>query len=283
MKYRRKRRLLLPIDPNEIKIFSDFLPSSTKELLFNPSADALGQAVGGIMYFLFQKPIKLGIIKRNEFADLANRSTIELNKIPKEQRTDEKAGLMMKTLENAQYSLDVAQLRQYFANLLANTANKGTNYQVSPLFPTILGNMSPLDAKFIALFADTQSLPIANISLRPSQELVAKKPSVGNLTGIFKSGLVISHPHQNATRIDKFDSQINFFESFGILNVTYGSYKPEHEKDFESIYTFNDFKQIDRALKNIPIEKRDYDHAFLEKGKIELTKLGSMFVKSILL
>lgn len=272
----------MPIDPNNIKAVADFLPQSSKELLFNPASDAIGQAVGGILYWVFQKPIKLGIIKRAEFDDLSNRVSKKLDEIPEEQRADDKLGLMIKTLENARYSLDEESLRECFANLLANTANKTMNYNVSPLFPMILGNMTRRDAQFISLFKDVPALSIANIVLSPSPSLVQQKNELSGLTSKYKADMIISHRYKTSTEIDKYDSQLNLFESFGIITKTYDSHIPGSDKDFESINKFNNLKFIEHALQQQPISDRQFDTATLEKGRVVLTALGPMFIKCVL-
>lgn len=53
----------MSIDPNLMKELNDFLPSSTKEKLLNPSAGVIGQGIAGMLLWVFQKPLKFGIVK----------------------------------------------------------------------------------------------------------------------------------------------------------------------------------------------------------------------------
>ena len=46
----------MSIDPNLVKELNDFLPSSTKEKLLNPSAGVIGQGIAGMLLWVFQSP-----------------------------------------------------------------------------------------------------------------------------------------------------------------------------------------------------------------------------------
>lgn len=86
------------MDPDEINELSKALPSSTKEALFNPAADAVGRGIGGILYFIFQKPIKLGIIKQSEFDSLAEGLSDRLSQVPEKNRTNAIPGFTLTSL-----------------------------------------------------------------------------------------------------------------------------------------------------------------------------------------
>ncbi|MDN7065447.1 hypothetical protein ACG1P5_00355 [Lactiplantibacillus plantarum] len=45
------------MDPELLKSVSDFVPNTTKEQLFNPTANAIGRGVGGIFAWIFKNPI----------------------------------------------------------------------------------------------------------------------------------------------------------------------------------------------------------------------------------
>lgn len=48
----------------------DNLPVEPVNKLLNPIADSLGQGIGSIFYWAFQKPIKFKIIKEVELQDI---------------------------------------------------------------------------------------------------------------------------------------------------------------------------------------------------------------------
>lgn len=60
----------------------DNLPMEPVNKLLNPIADSLGQGIGGIFYWIFQKPIQFKVIKEAEVQDLANKTAERLQKIP---------------------------------------------------------------------------------------------------------------------------------------------------------------------------------------------------------
>lgn len=137
------------MDPNIIKSVSDWLPQTTKEKLLNPSARAIGLGVSALFYKIFYKPIRYSIIQQKEVDDLINRTSEKISRIPKNKQTLEKRGLIAKAVESSQYSLDSEQLREMFANIIANAANKDYVSGVYPIFPTILSNMASHDAYFL--------------------------------------------------------------------------------------------------------------------------------------
>lgn len=66
----------------------------------------------------------IAIVKSNEVDDLINQTSQKVAQIPPEKQTLEKRGLIMKSIENSQYSLDSEKLREMFANIISRAANK---------------------------------------------------------------------------------------------------------------------------------------------------------------
>lgn len=272
----------MDIDPNIIKQGFDYLPKTTIESLFNPTADAIGRGIGGIFYWIFQKPIRLGIIKKEEFADLANKTAQNLEQIPLDNRTDEKKGLMIKAIENSQYSLDSDTLRECFAKLIANTADSSLTSQISPSFAMILGNISSREAKFLQLFKKNNDilprLPIANINLKVSKiEKETKEQPFGTYQIIYP-GIVLTHS-QFGINISNYDSEIDLLESFGLVNKKYGEFSPGYNDDYQLI----EKAKITTALKNeVTNLNSPFDKLYLEKGEIKPTALGKSFINCVL-
>lgn len=137
------------MNPETIKEISDFLPISTKEMLLNPTASAVGQGIGGIFYFLFQWPIKLGIIKKAEFDDLAKRTAERLSRIPECDKDATKLELILKAIQESQYQLSQEKLRQMYANLMGSLADKRSNNFITPRYITIISQLGYNDALFL--------------------------------------------------------------------------------------------------------------------------------------
>ncbi|MEX6742144.1 Abi-alpha family protein [Lactiplantibacillus plantarum] len=276
----------MPIDPNSIEAISDALPDSTKELLFNPTADAVGKGIGGILYWLFQKPIKLGIIKQSQFESLANKSARELQKIPIEKRTDSKKDLMIKTLESAQYSINSETLQDCFAYLLGQTANKDTVHEVLPVFSTILSNMTTEDALFLKIFSEqgTITLPVAKFEAHVNQFSSSEADSQKQSTTrqLTKETLIYKNHETNEFTLSNPNKQFSFFQSFGILELleteyyiadtpAYEYYKKIVEPKTKEIFdkTIRDGFSMLYSIQLVP-------------GSVKLTELGVSFINCII-
>ena len=146
----------------------DNLPMEPVNKLLNPIADSLGQGIGGIFYWIFQKPIQFKVNKEAEVQDLANKTAERLQKIPEKNRDTSNRGLLMKTIEEAQYSISEDDLRTMFANLIASSADNRKNNLISPRFPTILSQLSGEDARLLQTIHNQPSfqLPLGFLELQ---------------------------------------------------------------------------------------------------------------------
>ncbi|WP_076634762.1 Abi-alpha family protein [Lactiplantibacillus plantarum] len=276
----------MPMDPNSVEAILNALPNSTQELLFNPSADAVGKGIGGIMLWLFQKPIRLGIIKKKEFTDFANKCAKDLQETPVEKRTDSKKGLMIKTLESAQYAIDSETLQNCFAYLLGQTANKDTVREVLPVFSTILSNMTTEDALFLKKFSEqgTITLPVAKFEahvthISSSEDESQEKNTSRQLT---RETLIEKKNKKNEFILSNPNKQFSFFQSFGILELLETEYLVADAPAYEYYEKTTGPKAQEIFEKTI----RDGDAVMysirLVAGNVKLTELGVSFINCII-
>lgn len=257
------------IDPDTLKAMGDFVPTSTKEALFNPAANAIGRGLGGIFTWLFQEPIKFGIIKEQEFSDLANKTSIKLDKIPVENRVDSKWGLAIKTLESSRYSLDSEELRNWFSTLLTNTIDNRVNAEVSPVFPLVLSALSPSDAQFLTLFRMVHTIPILTLNLVDSNNSNALTPLTSSITDQ-------AYPSKEHSYFEA-ESSLNLLSSFGIIESTISLGGAELAAD-EARSVYSDITQSNlytKLLKDSNISPHQVKEL---KGYARLTGLGRSFV-----
>lgn len=112
------------IDPNLLNELYNQLPSSTKEILLNPSANAIGKGLGSIFTIIFSPFVALGGITENKINNLIERVQNKAQEIPKQDQDNSKPGLLLKALEESKYSIDEEILREMFANLIVSGLNK---------------------------------------------------------------------------------------------------------------------------------------------------------------
>ncbi|MBD5090233.1 MAG: DUF4393 domain-containing protein [Lactobacillus sp.] len=263
------------MDPNFMESVSNWLPQSTKEKLLNPSAEAIGLGISALFYKIFYKPIRYGIVQRQEVNDLINRTSEKVSKIPKDKQTLEKRGLIAKSVENSQYSLDSDQLREMFANIIANTTNKDYVGGVYPVFPTILSNMAPHDAYFIKRITTGNKIR-EKIALEDFV-IYGQNLKTSEQVSLTYARNIICIKEGSVTLIDRPEQSINLLQSFGILKITDENpigLDPEYEV-LENKY-FNSNR----------IPKSTNEFSWLSpKGHrkiLEVTDLGKLFLESIL-
>lgn len=271
------------MNDHDIVNFSKFLPNSTKKALFDPIADPLGRAIGAALCLCFQKPIKYQIIKKAEFDDLAIRATRYFSEVPPERRTDKKMGLLIKAIESSQYSLSESAMRELFAKLISRTIDKEFVDDITPYFSTILSNIGTNDARFLTLFKPnsdfSDALPIANIIAQnipsPGEQISSEYIVLDdNLIPIFEKC------EHNSTKIaiHRFRSEIDIFESFGIVEKTFTRTKKCHNSSFEKLEQM----KLNFSKRNLSkFQKHNFKNPELEKGTIELTSLGKSFIRTV--
>ena len=251
----------MEIDPNLMKELNDFLPSSTKEKLFNPSAGVIGQGVAGMLLWVFQKPLKFGIVKKHEFEKLSISLAESINKIPSENLTNEKSGLFFKTLQESIYSMDSDDLRTMFSNLASNTLDKNNIDSISPRFVTILANLSSKDALFLKRFKKDN---ILNPSISSGDLLFKSNTNYA----LVKKDLVISEDNKITVSVSEKQTISTRLvpELYVLEHLAISEYEEEEKKP---------------GLR-ITIGIPDDSKLTFEKSEIRLTELGKSFLELVL-
>lgn len=265
-------------DPNNIKAIADAVPQSTKEKLFNPAADAIGQGVGGMFTWIFQKPIEFGIIKKAEFADLANKAAEKLDQIPVENRDDTKFGLTIKTLEQSKYSINDELLRDWFSTLVANSVDNRKNSKFSPYFPTILASMTHEDAIFLKHFVNNRGI-YPYYTIKRSNSAGA---GLDIVTGLTDWNWQNSAPSD----VEHVESTVSLFNSFGIidLNLSSGLASDEAKKALKNIEDDVDnlIMKFAGPIKSMGLPSETFSTVSVANHVMSLTALGKSFINLVI-
>ena len=245
----------------------DNLPSEPVNKLLNPIADSLGQGIGGIFYWIFQKPIRFKIIKEAEVQDLANKTAERLQKIPEENRDTSNRGLLMKTIEEAQYAISEDDLRTMFANLIASSADNRKNEVISPRFPTILSQISSMDAETLQIIHDQRGYQL------PFGFLKVEYNDVNRGSRQVSPYLVLT---DNDNILPGNEANLDNLVSLGIINC-------KEDVWLTADHYTKQYKLIKEILfnTNIPIEDRKDGKLKMTKGIINTTDFGFNFFKCI--
>lgn len=129
----------------------NWIPEKVGDDVLVPLLKPLGQGLGGIFYWIFQKPIKYGIIKQAELQDLANRTKACIDQIPDTCKDFSQTGLIMRALDSSKFQINKAEFRKLFAALIASSADERINNVVTPRFAFILSQLSSQDARVLEI------------------------------------------------------------------------------------------------------------------------------------
>ena len=255
--------------PN-LQILPIAVPEETMKEVLNPSANAVGQAFGGIFNWVLSPLIKLNIIKQKELEDFADKINRITEEIPQENRDDSKFGLALKAMEDARYQLNEKTMREMFASLISSTVDNRVNEGISPRFSEILKNMTTSEALLIKLLREHTRLPIVQLSLQ----------SESGKTILLNRDVILLP--DNSTIYD-LKQDIDSIQATGLIMV-------ERESELgASNYqnTYDNYKKTYRytSVKScLPDQYGDeiYSSIELKKGQIVLSEFGKIFAHIVL-
>ncbi len=248
----------MKIDPNK------FLPTEIIENLLGPSSKAIGYTLGAIFYRIFEKPIKYGIIKENEFDDLVEKTGNNLKNIPQENKDSSKSGLIMKAMDEAQYQLSENDLRQMFANLIASSADNRKNNFITPRFATVLSQLGSDDARFFKYIVQDNKYDLIYGYLI---EYIKKYVTYHDFTEKF-------HLSTQGKLVHLPQKSVDVLVSLGLINVF-------EDKHITDEYHDNIYSKIESTLKHKYLTKESPQIDFKE-GVISVTTFGYLFAKAVL-
>lgn len=123
------------------------IPDEVKTEALKPMAKSFGQVSKALVDLVFSPLIQRGIIKRAKLDSLAAQAVQFFEDHPNASYDQAKSMLLIKEFEDSRYSIDDDYMRTRFAKLLSNTADKNTNSQITPMFSTVLSNLTPESAQ----------------------------------------------------------------------------------------------------------------------------------------
>lgn len=214
------------IEPNliiDLKIDDNTKDSIDK---LSKPAYSVSQYIDDFGYLFFG-----GIHKKAEIKRIADESEIDafrnhVNKIteqiPLEDQIPPRKSIIGPALQKAQFYFDESEIRDLFANLIANSIDINKSSKVHPSFPQVIENLSPLDAMILtSCFKKENIWPICEIRyLNGNQGLAVFKnlfmppnftgdynlvsSSITNLTRIGLISTTYAHQLSDKTVYDKF-------------------------------------------------------------------------------
>lgn len=184
-----------------------------------------------------------------------------IQEIPTDRLAEPNTQFIMGALIDSQYCLEDDELRAMFVKLVTSSVDLATSSKVRPVFSNIIRHITPLDAHNLALFRKSRSYPIAQYKyrLKTHSKLMDRNVFLAN---------------EEVSDIPTQSSSMITLSIFGLVSITYDEWISEDSKyiPFENTEQFIMMK----AYANRP--DNDIDSVYIQKGIIELTDFGKVFI-----
>lgn len=219
------------------------LPEETKAALLTPSAKSIGARFGRFFNRHQASNRANEIVEEAWLTDLQIRALDYFASNPGATLDESKAFLIHKQIDDSYYSLDKEDMRDRFAKLIATTADKTRNEDISPIYSQILANLDSESAKLLLSISENSWTPIMETA-EPRQIFVQER----------KSLLSIVNSH----------GRINQFQSLGLIEV-------------DTLHEYNtDGSYVDDYAHLLNLEPEQY-----RTGTAIFTQFGNSFIDVI--
>lgn len=164
-------------------------------------------------------------------------------------------------LQAISYSMNSDELRELYANLLANSMCTDTKNSVHPSFVEIIKQMSPIDAVVFKIILNSELRPLIDMNINyPSNEGGVSKTIFRNVSWI------TNYPYKQL--IVSFDN----LERLNLINISDSFYT--HSENYQLITNTSFYNDQKHILVNNLASSRTYSE---DKKIMELTDLGILF------
>lgn len=253
----------------EINFFPKFLDEA-----ITPIAQSVGNTLSSIWTTVFggidiyaQKTQHKRIVALNKFKEELEQ---KVSSVPEEKLVEPPLHIVGPSIEASKYYFESDELRSMFANLIAASINIDTITKAHPSFVEIIKQLSPLDAKNLALFKSKSTYPIIKYRLILKQD----KGGVDVYTNVF-----LDNPEvQNITLQASSLSNLN---RVGLVDISYSDYLIAQDayKKFEQLDYYLKMKNVFSSPESAATNGYDnFKDIEITKGKVNLTPLGKDFI-----
>lgn len=276
-----RERMEIMTDENEKKITLQALPKCVDEsakALILPAATETGNFLADLLYHLTGKFHLSAEKKRakdnHELQIFKDELARELSAKPAECLDEPKQQVVGQAFEQAKNCLEEEEIRKMFVRLISNAADVRYQAFVHPAFPSMIAQMSPLDAENLALFYPDKRFPIADLQIQYED---------GTHKTLFQNCFLENLKMHSKAELELEAASI---ESLCRLGITKSSYieclsdDKQYEKFMRSIPMLDAQLLLEEALKlPVPDGLSKVKRVKLRKGVVELTPLGKTFAK----
>lgn len=251
-------------DKNEFNLNMDPIPTSTKESLFNPTAQAVGQGVGGVASFISIPFRGLGLWSENVIDKMEKKIVEKNQEIPEGNRDFSKFQQTAKAIDDAKYSLGEEELQDLFTNLISSTLDNRKNTNIHPSFSSILKEFTSLDATIFKKIYIDMRVPVVSLYIHE------KDTSHG--VDIVKNKMLFEDSNLSEPIV------LNSLSRLGLIDIKTDRFlvAPIYEQRYDEFAVSELYKEVERSL---PVESHGklLTEIQYKKGHIALTDIGKKF------
>lgn len=177
-------------------------------------------------------------------------------------------------LQAIAYSMNSEELRNMYANLLANSMNADQKDNVHPSFVEVVKQLSPFDAKLLRLLATIikhvsfikASYPIIKLRIQKSEH---ETQGLDIIKHIISPSFGVTNDN-----CSKYAISIDNLIRLNLITVTYESSLVK-EKAYDEILNSDLIKELEPLL---PTLNEDFPYIKITKGILKITDLGQSFM-----
>lgn len=146
------------MDPIQLITFlKEILPDEIQKKLIEPTANSLGNTLGDAVEVM-SAPVSIPLKYLSGYVkDIKSKIDYKFSTYSKSEIEYENIDLnkILKYSNDLSYSLDSEEIRNIFANLITKSFIKNDKYSLHPAFSAIVSELSPLDARNLAIIYET--------------------------------------------------------------------------------------------------------------------------------
>lgn len=244
----------------EIPVYQDTVQPAAKEV--GKSLQTVAKTIN-----IALAPIKAlvwGYEKIEEY--ITKRVAEKLEKVPEENIVTPDPKIAVPAVEALRYTGHDSNLRELYANLIANSMDQSTIRESHPAFVEVLKNLSSDEGLLLKVFVNDDMFPIIDVK-RTSEENGGYYLSLKNF-GVF-------YQHTGIQNIDLVQSYINNLIRLGLLEIPSGISLSDTQ-EYIPLESHDSIIQIKRAVESNALYRVSFDRKLIQK-----TSFGKQFISCV--
>lgn len=229
--------------------------------LANPVAISTGDGLKSMIDLVFSQfkywSQKREIINNHKLKLLKEKLDNDTKEISPEKLCEPSSQIISLVYDNLKYCIDEDSLRDMFAKLIVSSVNKDTVNNVHPAFPSMIAQMSPLEAELLIYFKNNPISPIVEY------RIIAKTKGYD----VFKSNVMLYKNPQTLEDIDLAAFALTNLERLGLITISY----------MESLTDESRYLNYENYLNNLKVTMPN--NYKMKTGVVKTTPLGKVFIK----